>query len=433
MVGQDFGTGTGSVYGQFLPSEVQNSARLEQWQYSQRVTQTHCNQVTYTILAAPTESTVLVLTAVEMAEVQVVSSKTVHSALSKYRTFQSGNGPFPQELLDFPVYINITVEPCPLGFSLSKSPYKCVCGHQLRQLPRVECYIENGTFERSGTSWIGLNKDKELVVSKYCFLSYCKDFSQNVTHGNLDVQCNYNRSGILCGGCRNGLSVALGSRRCLCCSNKYLSFLIPIALAGVALVFAIKTLDITVSGGYINSLTLYFNVVHSVWIVVRPQGHNRVLTIIVSWINLDLGIETCFFDGLTEYWKNWLQFLFPLYIWGLSGAIIVLARCSNRLATVIGSNAISVLATLFLLSYNKLLSVCMAILVFSTVEYPDFTRAMFRMKPIMDAYCGPLKDNHRYWTGVLLLLRVILHVAMTLNPSKSRYIIFLFLAFFYYK
>ena len=47
MVGQDFGTGTGSVYGQFLPSEVQNSARLEQWQYSQRVTQTHCNQVTY--------------------------------------------------------------------------------------------------------------------------------------------------------------------------------------------------------------------------------------------------------------------------------------------------------------------------------------------------------------------------------------------------
>ena len=162
----------------------------------------------------------------------------------------------------------------------------------------------------------------------------------------------------------NGLSVALGSRRCLCCSNKYLSLLFPIALAGVALVFAIKTLDITVSGGYINSLTLYFNIVHSVWIVVRSQGRNSVLTIIVFWINLDLGIETCFFDGLTNYWKNWLQFLFPLYIWALSGAIIVLARYSNRLTTVIGSNAISVLATLFLLSYNKLLRVCIAKLVF---------------------------------------------------------------------
>ena len=44
--------------------------------------------------------------------------------------------------------------------------------------------------------------------------------------------------------------------------------------------------------------------------------------------------------------------------------------------------------------------------------------AMFRKKHIMDAYYGPLKDNHRYWVGVLLLSRAILQVVYTGFKSK---------------
>ena len=134
VVGQDFGTGAGSIYGQFLSSGVEERAKLEQWQYSQEVSQTHCNQLTYSILAAPTRSIVLVLTAVEMGEVQIVSNTTVNSTLKEYHKFQNGVGLFPQELLDFPVYINITVRPCPVGFSLSESSHKCVCNPKLSEL-----------------------------------------------------------------------------------------------------------------------------------------------------------------------------------------------------------------------------------------------------------------------------------------------------------
>ena len=31
---------------------------------------------------------------------------------------------------------------------------------------------------------------------------------------------------------------------------------------------------------------------------------------------LDLGIETCFYDGMDAYVKTWLQFVCPIYIWG---------------------------------------------------------------------------------------------------------------------
>ena len=477
VVGQDFGTGTGSIYGQFLSFDPEKKAQLEQRQYRQEVFQIHCNQLTYSIFSAPTKRLVLVLIAMEISKVELLNNATFQSALEKYSTFQNGSRKyFPQAILDFPLYINISVEPCPLGFSLSESPYKCVCSPLLAQLPQVNCYIENQTFETRGISWIGLNENQYLVVSQYCPYWLCQDILQNITLADLDLQCKYNRSGVLCGACQSGLSVTIGSHRCLHCSNSYLSLLLPIALAGVLLVFAVKTLDMTVSNGYINGLALYFNIVQ---LVLIPEGYNNPLSFIVSWTNLDFGIETCFFDGLTVYWKAWLEFPFPLYLWTISGVIILLARHSKRIANMLGSNPVSVLATLLLLSYTKLLRSCLTILSYSYVAYPNSTkivwssdgnieylgaehlplfavavavliflcfpytltlllgqwlnmcenqlvsRVMFRLKPVMDAYYGPLKDKYRYWIGVLLLLRVIIYILLALIPAPGSQIIML--------
>ena len=470
VVGQDFGTGTGSVYGQFQPSE--QTARLEEWQYSQKVTQTHCNPLNYTILSAPTDSAVLVLTAVEMTQVQpVVTNSTVQTAIEGYNAFVGGNGSFPQPLLTFPVYINISIQQCPLGFSLTKTPYRCKCNSLLSQLPGVECYIENRSFKRSGTSWIGLRHDKDITVSQYCLPFFCEVTVQNVTVNDLEHQCKNNRSGVLCSRCQNGLSVALGSYRCLHCSNSNISLILLFALAGIILVLGIKTLDITVARGCINGLVLYFNLLKPALSVMVPQDLSKVLFIVISWVNLDFGFETCFFDGLTMYWSMWLQFLFPLYIWTISGAIIFLARYSTKLAKLMGSNPVAVLATLFLLSYTKLMHLCIIILSYSVVTYPKGTktvwsfdgdmeylgpehlplfavavvvlvflcipytmvlllgqwlcrcknryvsRTMFKLKPFMDAYYGPLKDKHRYWVGLLLLSRALIHVSLDVAPN----------------
>ena len=45
---------------------------------------------------------------------------------------------------------------------------------------------------------------------------------------------------------------------------------------------------------------------------------------------------------------------FPFYIWMIVGVIIYLIRCSITVVKLVGSSAVSVLATLFLLSYAKL-------------------------------------------------------------------------------
>ena len=86
-----------------------------------------------------------------------------------------------------------------------------------------------------------------------------------------------------------------------------------------------------------------------------PTNETNILTVFISWLNLDLGIETCFFDGMDAYVKTWLQFVFLLYVWSLVCLIIIISKYSSKITRVFGSNPVAVLATLFLLSYAKLL------------------------------------------------------------------------------
>ena len=173
----------------------------------------------------------------------------------------------------------------------------------------------------------------------------------------------------------------------------------------------------------------------------------------------------CFFDGLTTYVKTWLQLVFPLYILALVGVMIIASNYSTRVTRLLGTNAVSVLATLVLLSYTKVMRILITAFSFTTltgsqhyhsvvwladgnIKYfeakhaflfisallvlllfgvpytatltaaPWIQRSRFRcvsslynrFKPLFDAYMGPYKDRHRYWTGILLLVRVVLIV-----------------------
>ena len=74
---------------------------------------------------------------------------------------------------------------------------------------------------------------------------------------------------------------------------------------------------------------------------------------------------------MDAYVKTWLQFAFPLYVWALVGMIIVGSYYSGRVASMFGTNHIAILATLFLLSYAKLLHTIIAAFSYISLEYPN--------------------------------------------------------------
>ena len=228
--------------------------------------------------------------------------------------------------------------------------------------------------------------------------------------------------------------------------------------------------NITVSMGTINGLIFYANIVRAKSATFFPnKTANTFLSWFIAWLNLDVGIEICFYDGLDAYMKTWLQFVFPLYIWFLVTVIIISSRYLKRAARLFGVNAVQVLATLFLLSYAKLLRMTITVfqptrildidnyiwrydgnitylgkrhallmvvaLLFLALFLLPYTLILFsiqwlqvfshykpfrwvnKLKPLFDAYTGPYKDKHRYWTGLLLLMRIGLFIVLSTNTS----------------
>ena len=146
--------------------------------------------------------------------------------------------------------------------------------------------------------------------------------------------------------------------------------------------FFIKMLDMTVAKGTVNGLILYANIVWANKSIFFPQTEIvhpalQVLHIFIAWLNLDLGIETCFIKGLDGYWKTWLQFAFPLYVWGVVGMMIIAAHYSTIASKMFGNNSVPVLATLVLLSYTKLLRTIITCFGFSLLDYPQGIKAMW--------------------------------------------------------
>ena len=278
--------------------------------------------------------------------------------------------------LHFVVTINQT---CPPGFNISESAKSCVCEPRLAQYTN-QCNLTNGvgriTRESGKQFWVGYdNSSHELILHPQCPFDYCVNDPVVFPLNSTDIQCAYNRSGLLCGHCKKGYSLVLGTHQCRKCTNFYLVLLIPFAVMGVALVFSLLVCKLTVATGTLSGLVFYANIVGVNRTIFLPVIATDALSVFIAWLNLDFGIETCFYNGLDAYSKTWLQFAFPVYLWLLVGLMIIVSHFSQKFASLLGRNPVSVLATLILLSYTKVLRTLIATAYFTHLEYPTYNRS----------------------------------------------------------
>ena len=257
-------------------------------------------------------------------------------------------------LQDWGMSIGVDILECPIGFTEIKGQCQC---QQFLDTSYVQCNLSATPFNfmRSGNGWFGyINNTQCVTGTTICPFDYCNRSNVSFDIMAPDRQCMANRTGILCGQCQSHLSIMLGSNRCGTCSNWYL-FLLPVfSLAGIVLVAVLMFLNLSVSVGNINGLLFYANVVKLNEAFFFPNGSVPVVSQFISWLNLDLGIEVCLFDGLDGYWKTWLQFVFPAYLFLLMGGIIVGCRYFVRFCRLCGSCAVPTLATLVFIPYTKI-------------------------------------------------------------------------------
>lgn len=479
-VGQRFGTVLAHV-----TAELENNrsignppARIGELQGIQTVQKT-CTSLSYTIFSLNEEETLL-----------ITGLKKIEFGHG-YHQFKDRI--FRDELLQqYPDKLGILFEQfsikrklnnCPFSFQLNKKEYSCNCPSFLK-LYGLSCDSTNYRIIRSGQQWVGVAYDcsnsgnSTIIAHRHCPFDYCKTDirSLSITSEYNNELCAFNRAGILCGGCNTNYSRVLGSSKCKVCSNIMIIAIIPGSiLAGILLIIILMILNLTVSAGTINGLIFYANIIQAQRATFfTPGSINSFLSKFIALLNLDQGIESCFYNGLDSYTETWLQFCFPLYIWLLMTAIIVSSHYSGRASKLSGKNAVQVLATLFLLSFTKIVRLVIDVVSFTTLVYPNgqtkavwlydgnieflrgkhiplfiasllllilisvpYTvtlvsiqwlfklshyRIMFwvqSMKPFFDAYTGPYRPKHRYWTGLLLLARIALLVIFSLNQKNN--------------
>ncbi len=376
---------------------------------------------------------------------------------------------------------------CPIGLKpiLSDTDCKCDCDPVLQQGYQItNCSEENGTIELESNNniwieFINTTNGTGYVVSN-CTFDYCVEKPVNISLSSPDEQCAYNRSGVLCGECEPGLSLVLATSRCEQCSDIYLLLLIPFALAGIFLVALILILNITIATGKIHGLIFYANMIAANRAIFLPNLNN-FMTGFVSWVNLDLGIETCFYNGMNSQAKVLLQLVFPAYLFLLMFLIIILSKYFDSFAKLLSNrNPVAALGTLVLLSYSKLLRFIIAALQYRVLDYPPgttnkvdyfsstvwlydgnvqyftpdhippfvaaaiiliagglftvllffgqwFPRCSKVMKwtkntkyiGFMDAYHAPFTPKHRYWVGLLLFALIVHNLVVAMAPDTS--------------
>ena len=381
--------------------------------------------------------------------------------------------------------ISFIFNECPIGFSVNSSG---VC-HCSVSRDHVTCDINTLGITHNGLLWIGTYdtstpfNDNETnpnacIINEDCLL-YCSPDPVTFHLNDTDTQCVDNRGHRMCGSCTEGYSLLMGSNKCGHCRNNYtmIVWIALFAVMGVLLVVLLIALNLTVSVGTLNGLLFYANIVKLYEPVFSRNGALPVLSQVISWINLDFGFEICFYNGMDSYAKQWLQFAFPLYLWIIIIIIIQLCRRYGKISRLMGSHAVPVLSTLFLLSYTKLVRTIVIVLhkrevtlhctnesvrsvslwyedpnveyakgkhaglfgfallvsVFFVIPYTLFLllnpfyekylsqiklfKSWSRFKPIIDAYSGPMKDEYRFWPGLLLVARIPVLLSVTLVDS----------------
>ena len=55
----------------------------------------------------------------------------------------------------------------------------------------------------------------------------------------------------------------------------------------------------------------------------------------IAWLNLDIGMDVCYFKGMDTYWKTWIQLGFPTYVILLVVVLMALSERSIRFTRII--------------------------------------------------------------------------------------------------
>ncbi|XP_064405664.1 uncharacterized protein LOC135350763 [Halichondria panicea] len=374
----------------------------------------------------------------------------------------------------------VTLKNCSAGFIYNETTMSCECEISL-YLTGVMCNT-NRSISFEVDDWIGID-ERNFYIQAPCIRDFCEVRTSVpvVLLSEPDTQCRNHRSGLLCGGCANNYSRVLGGTECeLCTNNDYLALIVLFAALGIILFVILALFNVTITDGFVNGFIFYaniFSVYTSTFLSVTEVRGGPPLAVI-SFLNLNLGIKSCFYKGMTELDLVGLNLIFPLYLMvilvavALFGKYVTYEKVSNFYYKI---HITHIFATLLYIFYASVTETCVAILAFVSITIDQQAEQIIRWgrdpnvmygheihgvlvavsvfllvvllplpiillvpkisyripyirkyKPVIDAFIAPFTPNRTFWVSFRLLFRVLIYVISALGVSTIQLIIMSF-------
>ena len=261
---------------------------------------------------------------------------------------------------------NLTVKECPPGFRYSDKI--CVCSNE-RTVGISRCSEDGKSLYLRKGYWGGPHH-RNIVKGKHCLFAvvecpygYCTRGQDGSKAGltndcewylNASVdQCVKGREGILCGECKKGLSVVLGSYQCLRCKKRDVLMLIPFLLILTVQVFIILYFKLDFFSGYLNCW-LY---TYQITFLLFPDDilvEDPFMNFIVKFANMKFVFGSwCLWDGMNDLEKTSFGYVSPVY---QIFVLLVFAKLSSRFSVFQG-NYFRPFCTILVLSYSGIVDV----------------------------------------------------------------------------
>ena len=446
-VGANLGTTTGNVYAKIMHSpngSLTGSLGRRHHEYQQVNSKDHCTTLSFSIHYRSNYEVLYLLStnASYRRDYYYRSVGIYDTVIEEY----ARDNTISTVLLTMPIFISITLKGCPPGFNMTGNNY-CDCYAELLSY-NIRCTFQDGVGQitREGNIWIGVHGKNELIFNDKCPSEYCKQESVAVRMEGVvnesDSQCAFNRMGILCGGCEKGYSLSLGSTHCLYCSGSIAyAALVAFLFGGLMLVGIILLLDLTIVNGGISGLIFYANIVWAYKSLIFPHSDANInngllkaikyfFKIFIATLNLDVGFDVCFWDGMDAFSKSIIQFAFPVYIWMIAGVAVAVMkylpcckRCLQRCAKCkCAQRPVKVLVTLILMSYAKLIRTILGVFTFSILKtYPGSTTEKVWS---LDGNVSYLRGKHMvlFVVAVLALILALIYTIFIFAVGLKYYI-----------
>ena len=307
----------------------------------------------------------------------------------------------------------IELSPCYSGYFYDVYSNICVCYHHQ---DIVECYDDYNEIKRG--YWFGavsgsFKPTVSLCPSRYCYFGKRRTETRQgycLLPSTSDDQCHSHRTGVACGECKPGYTLAYDSPDCINtdkCSARMTVLVIVLTIlywiAVVAVVFILMhfSCKFQISSGYVYGIIYYYSIV-DILSNNNPYISDavfQVIAVLSSFAKLtpQLFGQLCFVKGLSGIDQQFIHYTHALAVLLMLLIIVLVARYSPRIAFYVRRYILRVICILLLLSYTSLASTSLQLL--RATRYPGYDGLYVYVSPDMNYF------NHRHaFYGVVALL-----------------------------